>query len=285
MTRKKATPAASPASSGPLVGKRVVVSRARDQAPALSFPLQELGAEVLEIPFIEIRPPASFQPLDDALLEIHDYDWLILTSVNGVKALAERIQHLGLDALNFVHLKVAAIGPATEQALEEQRFQVDVMPDRYVAEAVVSSLRGQVKGQRILLVRARVARDVIPEELRRAGAVVDVIEAYETVAPEASRARLQAVLQDSAQKPDVITFTSSSTVRNFVSLLNLPLPPESPLNKLSGAPRPALLQGVKLASIGPVTSVTLRQLGLPVDIEAGEYTVPGLVKAILAAFS
>jgi uroporphyrinogen-III synthase len=276
--KKKAThSAASPASSGPLAGKCVLVSRARDQAAALSFPLQELGAEVLEIPFIEIRPPASFRAFDRALVEIHDYDWLILTSVNGVKALAERIQHLGLDALNFVHLKVAAIGPATEQALEEQRFQVDVVPDKYVAEAVVSSLRAQVKGQRILLVRAKVARDVIPEELRRAGAVVDVIEAYETVAPEASRARLQAALRDGARKPDVITFTSSSTVRNFVSLAELSV--------VRGDPRPALLEGIKLASIGSVTSHTLRELGLPVDIEAGEYTVPGLVKAILAAFS
>ena len=274
---KKTTPAASHAHSGPLAGKRVVVSRARDQAAALSFPLRELGAEVLEIPFIEIRPPASFQAFDRALLEIHDYDWLILTSVNGVKALAGRIQQLGLDALNFVHLKVAAIGPVTEQALEEQQFQVDVVPDKYVAEAVVSSLRAQVKGQRILLVRAKIARDVIPEELRRAGAVVDVIEAYETVAPEASRARLQSLLRDGARKPDVITFTSSSTVRNFVSLAELSV--------ARGDPRPTLLEGIKLASIGSVTSHTLRELGLSVDIEAREFTVPGLVKAILAAFS
>ena len=278
MKKKETHTPSSPAPSGPLAGKRIVVSRARDQAEALSFPLRELGAEVLEIPFIEIRPPASFQALDDALLQIHDYDWLILTSVNGVKALAGRIQRLGLDALNFVHLKVAAIGPATEQALEAEQFQVDVVPDKYVAEAVVSSLRGQVKGQRILLVRAKIARDVIPEELRRAGAVVTVVEAYETVAPEGSRSRLRAALEDSGQKPDVITFTSSSTVRNFVSLL-LDLKAER-----ESAPAP-LLQGVKLASIGPVTSATLRHLGLTVDIEAGEYTVPGLVRAIVAAFS
>jgi uroporphyrinogen-III synthase len=283
--KKKITPAASSAPSRPLAGKRIVVSRARDQAEALAFPLRELGAEVLEIPLIEIRPPASFRPLDDALRQIHDYDWLILTSVNGVKALAGRIQHLGLDQLTFVHLKVAAIGPATEQALEAEQFQVDVVPDKYVAEAVVSSLRGQVKGQRILLVRVLVARDVIPDELRRAGATVNVVEAYETVAPEASRARLQTELADGARKPDVITFTSSSTVRNFVSLLNLPASPHPPFSKLGEVSRLGLLQGVKLASIGPVTSVTLRHLGLPVDIEAREYTIPGLVRAILAAFS
>ena len=278
MKKKETHTPSSPAPSGPLAGKRIVVSRARDQAEALSFPLRELGAEVLEIPFIEIRPPASFKHLDDALRQIHDYDWLILTSVNGVKALAGRIQHLGLDALSFVHLKVAAIGPATEQALEAEQFQVDVVPDKYVAEAVVSSLRGQVKGQRILLVRAKIARDVIPEELQRAGAVVDVVEAYETLAPEASRARLRAALQDSGKKPDVITFTSSSTVRNFVSLLlDLKADRES-------APAP-LLEGVKLASIGPVTSATMCHLGLAVDIEAREYTVPGLVRAIVAAFS
>jgi uroporphyrinogen-III synthase len=277
VVKKKTMPATEPTRSGPLAGKRIVVSRARDQAQALAFPLRELGAEVLEIPFIEIRPPASFKALDEALLQIHNYDWLILTSVNGVKALAGRIQHLGLEALNFIHLKVAAIGPATEQALEAEQFQVDVVPDKYVAEAVVSSLRGQVKGQRLLLVRALVARDVIPDELRRAGAVVTVVEAYETVVPEASRTRLQAALQDGGKKPDVITFTSSSTVRNFVSLLDLKTD-----HKSAHSP---ILEGVKLASIGPVTSMTLRQVGLPVDIEAREYTVPGLVRAILATFS
>lgn len=278
MTRKTTNAGASAsAAARPLSGKRIVVSRACDQAPALSFPLRELGAEVLEIPFIEIRPPASWQRLDEALLEIHNYDWLILTSVNGVKALAERIQHLGLDLLNFVHLKIAAIGPATEQALEEQQFMVDVVPEKYVAEAVVSALRAQVKGQRILLVRAKVARDVIPQELRKAGAAVSVAEAYETVVPVASRARLQAALREGARKPDVITFTSSSTVRNFAAMLGIDSQP--------GGVRPAMLEGVKLASIGPVTSATLRELNLPVDIEAREFTIPGLIHAIAASLA
>lgn len=279
--KKKASsevsPAPSPPPPGALRGKRILVSRARDQAEALSFRLRDLGAEVLEIPFIEIRPPVSFQLLDQALQQISDYDWLILTSVNGVKALAGRIQELGLDPLNLVHLKIAAIGPATEQALEELQLKVDVVPGNYVAEAVVSSLRAQVKGQRILLVRAKVARDLIPEELRRAGAVVNVVEAYETVAPESSRARLQSALQDSRQRPHVITFTSSSTVRNFVSLLEL--------QKQAARKRPSVLEGVKLASIGPVTSLTLRELGLPVDIEARQYTMPGLVEAIVQALA
>ncbi len=278
--KKKNMPAAEAASGAqpaPLRGKRIVVSRARDQAAALSFRLRELGAEVLEIPLIEIRPPASFQALDQALQQISEYDWLILTSVNGVKALAERIGKLGLDPLNLVHLKIAAIGPATEQALEELQLQVDVVPEKYVAEAVVSSLRGQVKGQRILLVRAKIARDVIPDELRRAGALVNVVEAYETVAPESSRGLLRSALQDGPHRPDVITFTSSSTVRNFVSLLEL--------NTKRGGPRPALLEGTKLAAIGPVTAENLRDSGLPVDIEAREYTIPGLVQAIVAALA
>lgn len=266
---------ASPAEPAPLRGKRIVVTRARDQAAALSFRLRELGAEVLEIPLIEIRPPASFQALDRALQQISEYDWLILTSVNGVKALAGRIGQLGLDPLNLVHLKIAAIGPATEQSLEELQLQVDVVPEKYVAEAVVSSLRAQVKGQRILLVRAKIARDVIPEELRRAGAVVSVAEAYETVAPESSRGLLRSALQDGRNRPHVITFTSSSTVRNFVSLLEL--------ETKRGGPRPSVLEGIKLASIGPVTSETLREVGLPVDIEAREYTIPGVVQAIAAA--
>ena len=270
----KATPAAAavPGHAQPLAHKRIVVSRAQDQAEALSVRLRELGAEVVEIPFIEIRPPASFQPLDDALLGIRNYDWLILTSVNGVKALAARIQHLGLDPINFLHLKIAAIGPATERALDELQLKVDVVPQKYVAEAVVSRLRDQVKGQRVLLVRARVARDVIPAELRRAGAEVNVVEAYETVVPESSGALLRSVLRDSAHKPDVITFTSSSTVRNFVSLLELS----------DKGRRPSTLDGVSLASIGPVTSETLREFGLGVDIEAREYTIPGLVEAIVA---
>ncbi len=278
--KNKATPAATAAPTAerlPLRGRRILVGRARSQAEALSLRLRELGAEVLEIPFIEIRPPASFQALDRALQQIAEYDWLILTSVNGVNALAERIRQLDLDPLNLVHLKIAAIGPATEQALEQLQLQVDVVPEKYVAESVVSSLRPQVKGQRLLLVRAKVARDVIPEELRRAGAVVNVVEAYETVAPEASRSRLQAALQDSSKKPDVITFTSSSTVRSFASMLELDSQP--------GNARPPILEGVKLASIGAVTSATLRELGLPVDIEAREFTIPGLVEAIASSFA
>jgi uroporphyrinogen-III synthase len=265
-------------SARPLAGCRVLVGRARHQASALSAELKKLGAEVLAIPFIEIRKPRSFRALDSALRNLETYDWLILTSVNGVEAMWERVKKLKIKKNAFDHLRVAAIGPATKKAIEKQGLNVDVVPEEYVAESVVASLRDQVAGKRILLVRARVARDVIPTELRKAGAEVDVIEAYETVVPSSSRTRLAAALKNPRQRPDVITFTSSSTVRNFVTLL------ESTRRGDQGHLRhTGLLDGIKLASIGPVTSGTLRELELPVDIEAREYTIPGLVEGIARA--
>jgi uroporphyrinogen-III synthase len=258
-------------SSQPLAGVRVLVGRARHQAGSLSVELRKLGASVLEIPFIEIRKPRSFQPLDSALNDLGNYDWLILTSVNGVEAMWERIGKLRVAKKRWEHLKISAIGPATKKAIEKRGSRVDVVPEEYVAESVVKSLRRRVKGKRILLVRAKVARDVIPNELRKAGARVDVMEAYETIVPKSSRTRLRAALKDPRKRPDVVTFTSSSTVKNFVTLLGAS----------RRARRPAQLQGVTLASIGPVTSATLRELGLGVDVEAKQFTIPGLVKAIV----
>jgi uroporphyrinogen-III synthase len=285
--RKKA----SISTSLPLKAVRILVGRARHQAGALSRELRKLGATVLEIPFIEIRKPHSFKPLDSALQNLRDYDWLILTSVNGVEAMWERLAKLNLKPTNAREgrdfsratkgriqnpasavegrlLRIAAIGPATQKALEQRRVKVDIVPQEYVAESVVRSLRRRVKGKRILLVRAKVARDVIPRELRRAGARVDVVEAYETVIPQSSRKRLQAALKSQKQRPHVITFTSSSTVRNFVALV--------------GSRKPNLV-GIQLASIGPVTSSTLRELGLRAHVAAKEFTIPGLVEAIVRA--
>jgi uroporphyrinogen-III synthase len=280
--RKKST-------NRPLEGVRVLVGRARHQAGALSDELRKRGAEVLEIPFIEIRKPRSFRPLDAALKSLDTYDWLILTSVNGVEAMWNRIEKAmrrsptsqlpwksgpsgprsrGNDSRALAPgLRVAAIGPATRKAIEQRGIKVDVMPKEYIAESVVRSLKGKVKGKRVLLVRAKVARDVIPRELRKAGAHVDVVEAYETVVPQSSRRRLQAALTNPNKRPNVVTFTSSSTVKNFVELL--------------GTRRKSALDGVQTASIGPVTSATLRELGLPVDIAAREFTIPGLVAAIV----
>ncbi len=252
----------------PLNKIRVLVGRAKHQAGALSKELRKLGATVIEIPFIEIQEPRSFKPLDSALKNIDRYDWLILTSVNGVNAMWKRMAKLRLTKRQLKHLRIAAIGPATKKAIERHGVRVNVVPKEYVAESVVRSLRRRVKGKRVLLVRAKVARDVIPVELRKAGAHVDVVEAYETVVPRSSRVRLRAALKSPQRRLNVITFTSSSTVRNFVTLLDK--------NK-------AALAGIHTASIGPVTSATLRELDLPVDIEARQFTIPGLVKAIAAA--
>lgn len=250
----------------------MLVGRAKHQAAALSDEFRQAGAEVLEVPFIEIRPPQSWEPLDKALASILDYDWLILTSVNGVKALFQRLQERGGSEADLLHLNIAAIGPATRKAIEEHGLPVDVVPELYVAESVVEALREQVRRRRVLLVRAKVARDVIPTQLREAGARIDVAEAYETVLPESSRSLLRSVLDDPAQRPHVITFTSSSMAKNFADMLG-----EAML--ISG-----VLNGIKMASIGPVTSQTMKQLGIRVDVEAKEFTVEGLVSAVAAAF-
>ncbi len=253
----------------PLAGVRIIVGRAAHQADALSARLTALGAEVLPIPFIEIRKPRSFRPLDAAIKTIASYDWLILTSVNGVDALWERMEKQGIGVKKFAHLNIAAIGPATAKAIQSHRLKVSIVPKEYVAESVVASLKAKVPGKRVLLVRAKVARDVIPRELKSLGAYVDVVEAYETVVPKASLRKLRVALRASEKGLSIVTFTSSSTVRNFATLAG------------KRALSPAKLRNVRFASIGPVTSATLRQQGLPVHLEARTYTIPGLVEAIL----
>jgi uroporphyrinogen-III synthase len=294
---------------GRLDGVRVLVGRARHQASALSASLRKLGAEVIEIPFIEIRKPRSFRPLDSALKNLHTYDWLILTSVNGVEAMWDRMStpaskrvwagrgfnraakpaRKPASAAGVGWPQIAAIGPATKKAIEQHGAFVDVVPKEYVAESVVRSLRRRVKGKRVLLVRAKVARDVIPRQLRKAGAHVDVVEAYETVIPKASRSRLRNALDNSKTRPHVIAFTSSSTVRNFVNLLEPRWRRMMRSTQLSTAalhkcPR-ADFSTIATASIGPVTSSTLRECGLAVDIQAKTFTIPALVDAISQAFA
>jgi uroporphyrinogen-III synthase len=264
-------------SQQPLLGVRVLVGRARHQAGALAAELRKHGAQVIEIPFIEIHKPRSFKPLDSALKNLTTYDWLILTSVNGVEAMWERMKKLHLrPALRdgSKRVRIAAIGPATKKAIEQRGARVDVMPKEYVAESVVRSLKMKVKGKRVLLVRAKVARDVIPRELRRAGAQVRVAEAYETVVPKSSRTRLLMLMRNRGRRPHVVTFTSSSTVRNFKELLG----------ETNDAKQRAALDGILMASIGPVTSSTLREFGLPVQIAAKQFTIPGLVAAIVDAW-
>jgi len=245
----------------PLIGKNILVGRAAKQASALSDLLREKGATVFEIPFIEIKPPRSFKPLDRALKNLHTYDWLVLTSVNGVEVFFSRLEKW--RSADLSGLRVAAIGPATRDVIEREGLRVQVMPREYVAESVVRALCRKVRGKRVLLVRAKVARDVIPRELRKAGARVDVVEAYQTVVPKNSGARLKALVADPKRRPDAITFTSSSTVRNFV--------------KLAGK---SSVDGILFSSIGPVTSARLRECGLKVGVEARQYTMQALVEAL-----
>ncbi|MFB3777471.1 MAG: uroporphyrinogen-III synthase [Bryobacteraceae bacterium] len=249
----------------PLAGVRVVITRARDQAGELAARLEALGAEVIEFPTIEIRPAEDYRPLDAALANLASYDWLIFTSANGVKFFMERLELRGRDLAAF-RGGVCAIGPATRKAVERNGMKVTLVPEEYVAESLVAAFEAhELAGKRILLPRAAVARDVVPGELAKRGAKVDVVEAYRTVVPRDMSARVREVFYGE-EKPDWITFTSSSTVSNFV--------------QSAGS---HTLEGVRVASIGPVTSATARKLGLEIAVEASPYTVEGLVAAIVRA--
>jgi len=247
----------------PLFGKRIVVTRAKGQADALSARLRELGADAIELATIEIRPAADYAPLDAAIRELGAYDWLIFTSANGVRFFMERLDASGAD-LRALRAKICAIGPATRTAVEALHLKVDLMGKDYVAEGLVEAFAAHdLTGRRILLPRAAVARDLIPQELARRGARVDVVEAYRTVVPEAARSHAREVF-GGARKPHLIAFTSSSTVRNFVE-----------------AAGTAALESVKAVSIGPVTTAAARELGIEVAATARVFTIEGLIEAIL----
>ena len=241
----------------PLYGRTVVVTRAAEQAGGLAARLRQLGARVIEWPTIAIGPAASYAALDGAIARLESYDWLIFTSVNGVRCFVERLDGSQRD-WRALRGRLCAIGPATRRALEQLHLKVDVTPAEYVAESLLEAFsKDDLTGKRVLLPRAAVARDVIPEELRRRGALIDVVEAYRTGMPEQARQPLPA-------KPDWITFTSSSTVRNFVEAQGV-----------------GVLEGVSIASIGPVTSETVRQYGLTVTVEAKPYTIDGLLNTLI----
>jgi uroporphyrinogen-III synthase len=208
----------------------------------------------------------------DAVLEvISGFDWLILTSVNGAEALADRMRFLRISPSKLHHLQVAAIGPATAVAVEKIGLKIAVMPDEYVAEAVVACLRERVAGQRVLLARAAIGRDVIPEELRRYGADIHVVEAYRTVIPTDSIAVVRALFSEGAPLPDAVTFTSSSTVQNFFTLL--------------AAAGVAVPQGLHAISIGPITTKTLRKHQWEPARQAEQYNIPGVVEACIQHFA
>ncbi|MDB6147891.1 MAG: nasF, partial [Spartobacteria bacterium] len=251
----------------PLSGKRIVVTRTRKQAAALTSKLRDLGADVLELPTIRIEPPSDLRGFAQLVQDAHGYDWIVFTSPNGVDAFFEMFFKLYDDAREIGAAKIAAIGPATAQRVRDFHLHVDLQPDEFVAEAIVREFerQGGVENLRILLARAEKARDVLPKRLSALGAIVDEGFAYRTV-PETrditgARARL---LEEGA---DLITFTSSSTVDNFLAL---------------GLPWP---NGMKTASIGPITSKTARDSGLTIDVEARRHDVEGLVSAIQQFFA
>ena len=256
-----------------LQGRRVMVTRAAHQAGKLSEGLRALGAEPVEIAVLEIRPPESFAALDAAMRQLDSYDWLILTSANAVRALAERAAALEIVLTQPVRLKVAAVGEATAAAARLIGLQVDFVPEAYVAEKLVEgllkTLQSQTSRQRILLTRAAVARDVIPDALRVAGAEVDVVEAYRNVLPDAAPEQLRQAL---GKGIDAATFTSSSSATHLAEAA-----------RVAGVAWP--LAGVPAVSIGPITSQTLRELGWPPAAEANPSDIPGLISAVVELFS
>jgi uroporphyrinogen-III synthase/uroporphyrinogen III methyltransferase/synthase len=249
----------------PLTGRKVLVTRAQHQAGKLSEGLRALGAEPVEVPVLEIVAPESYAPLDDALQNLDRYDWLILTSSNTLQAVSARAALFGVNPANAEGLKVAAVGSATAEAARHCGFQVSVVPESYVSESLVASLRDQIVGKRVLLARAAVARDVIPDALRATGATVDVVDAYRNVLPEAAPEQLRQAL---ANGIDAATFTSSSSVMHLAEA-----------TRAAGVAWP--FEGVPAISIGPITSQTLRELGWAPAAEANPSDIPGLIAAVV----
>ena len=251
----------------PLLGKRIVVTRAREQASDLVKQLSDLGAECLEYPTIKIVPSRDLKPMDRAIENLGSYDWIVFTSVNGVQYFFDRLFELNLDVRALTHLHTAAIGPATADRLFNFGLKSDIVPENFRAESVVEAFRNkELDGKKVLLPRAAEARPVLPVELRKMGAEVDEVTAYLTEKVAENTDLLIQQLEDKAI--DLITFTSSSTVKNFKELL-----PADRFDQLIG--------GVRIASIGPITTDTASELGFKVDTTADPYTIPGLCEAIL----
>lgn len=252
----------------PLKGRVIVVTRPAAQADDLVQPLESLGARVVLFPTIEIVPPADPAPLRAAAREVRSYDWLVFTSVNGVEAFGRALEEEGIPPASEAgggYPRVCAIGPATGEAAEEIGLHPTVIPDEYVAEAVVEALdrETELEGTRVLLPRAAIARSALPEGLKARGARVEVVEAYRTVPAAGDAPELSRLLE--AGEVDLVTFTASSTVRNF----------HRAMGDAGGL-------SVPVAAIGPITAATARDLGYDVVVVAEEYTIPGLVDAVLA---
>jgi len=262
-SRKSQTPGRCP-----LRGRRILVTRAADQASALSDALAARGAEPVVIPTIQIVAPASYAGLDRAIADLGETDYLVLTSVNAVEFFFQRLSTLGYDAASLDRVKIVAVGPKSAAALSAHGLQADLVPDDYRAEGIVAMLREQVSGKRVLYPRAALARELIPAELTRAGAEVVAPTAYTSVLPEDAPGKLGRALADGL---DLLTFTASSTVDNFTGLLDT--------NTLD------LARKVPVASIGPLTTATAKKHGFNVIIEADNATLDDMVEAITRHFA
>lgn len=272
----------------PLQGQRILITRTSDQAGTFSEQLRALGATPVEFPTILIVPPEDWEPLDNALKRLCEadwYDWLVFTSANGVHICFERLQKLGYDARSFGDVRIAAIGPATAVEIARYGVTVDLVPAEYIAEGIAVALLDNARkfgesleGKKVLLARAAEARNTLVTELQQAGASVEVVAAYRTVGIKYEDERGREIVHLlEAQQLDILTFTSSSTVRNFMQWL---IQCDSDvanalLTSITRHARP------KIACIGPITAQTAREFGLDVHIEAQEYTIAGLIEAII----
>jgi len=257
-------------SQKPLAGKRIVITRARKQAETVARSIEELGGEVIDFPTIEICPPESFAEFDAALDKLNLYDWVIFTSVNSVEPFLERLKLRGETAEALSAHKVGAIGAETAKRLEAARIRASLVPERYQAEGILDAISPEeICGKRVLIPRAAEAREILPATLRKWGAVVDVVVAYRTELPCLDVRPLSDLLVE--RKVDVITFTSSSTVRNFVRLFG-------------GRKLGEIARGSTIACIGPITAATVEELGGRADIVADQFTVKDMLRAIVEHF-
>jgi uroporphyrinogen III methyltransferase/synthase len=254
-----------------LAGKKILITRTREQSGDFATRLKKLGAEVIEFPTIEIVPPARWNELDQATDRLKSYDWLIFTSANGVNFFWQRLKERGKPPQLPTSLKVCAIGPATADQLKRKGVSVHYVPKEFIAESILEGFKKvRMEGKRILLARAKKARDILPKGLRKMGAEVDVVEVYRTVRPQGGSKKMKRLLTE--EEIDVITFTSSSTVNHFADLLR-----KEDLKKL--------VKDIAVACIGPVTARTAREWGLKVRIQPKQYAIPDLTRAIAEHFN
>jgi len=255
----------------PLAGKKILITRAREQSGDFAAQLKKMGAEVIEFPTIEIIPPLHGEGLDQAINQLRFYDWILFTSANGVNFFWQRLREKRKPHRLPSSLKVCAIGPATANQLKEKGVSVHYIPKEFIAESILEGFeKMDLKGKRILLARAKKARDILPKGLRKMGAEVDVVEVYRTIRAKGGSKKMRQLLTEG--KIDVITFTSSSTVDHFAELLK-----KEDLKKL--------LKGIAIACIGPVTARTVKEWGMKVQIQPKQYTIPGLTRAIARYFT